>query len=215
MDPDAASLKDIKRRTLRYLMADGLYQLTGGALFTFLGAQGLIVLMVPEGSLRLIYFIVGQCVLMLVALAALRVVQRLKARITYPRAGYAGIDPPSKARITAALLVGLFWSAAIPWQLVLLLRKPSYAQLMPLAPLMVGVFWAVVTVAAWVRERDPHWLGVAAVALASGLWAYHLKAVPSGMFWVLMSMGVASLVLGTVRLRRFLREKPKPAETET
>jgi len=218
MDLNATSLKDIERRTLRYHTADGLYQLMGGAIFAFVGGQGLIVMMVPEGPFRWFFFLLGQCVLPLpVALLALWAVQKCKARMTYPRLGYAQMRfaPLTKLRVAAVLLVAAFGSAAVAGIAFLLIRKQTTPEeLALLGALLTGTIWTVFGFVAWVKERDPHHLWAAGAALASGLMAYYLKASRTGVFWVFVSMGVASLVLGTVRLRRFLRENPKAAETE-
>lgn len=52
------------------------------------------------------------------------------------------------------------------------------------------------------------------ISLGLGVWVWRTNAGWAGLNWAFLWLGLAALVTGGVRLRRFLRENPKAAETE-
>jgi hypothetical protein len=50
------------------------------------------------------------------------------------------------------------------------------------------------------------------ISLGLGVWVWRTKAGWAGLNWAFLWLGLVSLVLGALRLRRFLRENPKAVE---
>jgi uncharacterized membrane protein len=65
-----------------------------------------------------------------------------------------------------------------------------------------------------VRGLNGRLLMLSMISLGLGVWLWRAAAGWTGLSWAFLWLGIAGLALGALRLRIFLRENPKPAETE-
>jgi asparagine N-glycosylation enzyme membrane subunit Stt3 len=77
-----------------------------------------------------------------------------------------------------------------------------------LTPACLGLFFSVAFVIASIRERAPHFLALAAVALLLAIVIATIGMGESGLNWMLLSLGIAAVTLGGWRLSRDLRANP-------
>jgi hypothetical protein len=213
MDPDATSLKDIERRQPKYWSMDGLPQLVTGVGWVLWGSVYLIGLSLLEGrSYRLYWGIATGCVLFW-GIAVQGAINKLKERMTYPRVGYAQM--PLSGRIAVAVYVAALLVLGA-WSLSLMDLRIDLHGFGPFVVCGVLAFAiAVPAMQPW-PKHDVSWgnLLMLAVGLAMVLKVRDKALRDSAIYWTLACMGVVSIVFGALRLRRFLRENPKVAETE-
>ena len=128
--------------------------------------------------------------------------RRLKERITLPRAGYARFkQPPAWAKVIVALaILAVVFAPVGDTEST---RPPLVMALVSLGMLREGG-----------RARNGRFLILAAISLGLGVWVWRTRAGWIGLTWAFLWLGAAALVTGALRLRRFLRENPKVAETE-
>jgi hypothetical protein len=134
-------------------------------------------------------------------------IEKLKERITFPRVGYVQAKL-QKARIAdyvpLALFAGLQLAEAFGHGLdlhgvgsVLIGGVVALAIALPaMRPWTADAAWICLTILGW------------------QLWSRPRSEGYSGMYWTLVCLGLIGIVFGVLRLRRFLRENPKVAETE-
>jgi hypothetical protein len=211
---DAASLKEIERRRPRYWHIDGLPQLATGSGWLLWGGLYLAGLALLERrSYRLYWPIVTGCVL-LWGIAVQVVMGKLKEHMTYPRAGYA--RQSLKERTLRRSMVGpLLLASATLTSMALRINLSIYG------PLLVGGLIAIALAEPSMRPASKHhgeilyWGLLLELALSLGMMIqYRVRsATDAAVYWTLLSMGAAALLLGALRLRRFLRENPKNTES--
>ena len=201
MQPDLA---DLGSRPRRYWNVDGLPELVMGLLWMTWGAAWLIGESLPRGSTRGVYWLVAPLALVGSGWAAAWLIKWLKARITFPRMGYVEWKEPSRrvhllsagaAVVVAAVLAGVA------------VRGGGAARNVPST---LGVILSLAFVFASFSQRAPHYLALAAVALALGL-AFGSR--PGGWTeanWLFVALGAATAVVGALRLAVFLRHNPRP-----
>jgi len=216
MDLDATSLKDIERRQPKYWNMDGLPQLVTGVGWLLWGGLYLIGLSMLEGrSYRLYWGIVTGCVL-LWGIAVQLAMGKLKERMTYPRAGYAGM-PIRGHGIVRRTAAGVLMLGAMTLNLIgLRINLHGFGTFV-----VCGVIaLAIAEPATWPASKNHlevvyGWILLSlAVYLAMVLQVRDKSPNDAAAYWTLVCMGLIGIVFGALRLRRFLRENPKAAETE-
>jgi hypothetical protein len=91
-------LREIQRRPAKYWNADGLPELVMGLLWMTWGAAWLVGEALPRGPIWNMYWTFTPALLALSGMAAIWATKKLKAWITFPRAGYVEWKEPSGAR---------------------------------------------------------------------------------------------------------------------
>jgi hypothetical protein len=201
---ESIDLRDLERRSARYWSEDGLPELALGALWILWGAAWLVGNALPRGLLWNLYWIITPAALALSAAAAVWATKRLKARITFPRAGYVAWKAPTgRQRLVAAAVAVAGASAAV----VLIQAGRASGVERATAPAL-GVLLSLGFLVASLTQRVPLLLALAGVALVLGLAAGSLVIGWSGANWMLVGMGAAAIAAGAVRLRRFLARNP-------
>ena len=206
-------LKDIERRPPKYWSMDGLPQLVTGIGWVLWGGLYLIGLSLLEGRpYRLYWGIATGCVLFW-GIAVQGAMSRLKERMTYPRVGYAQM--PLSRRIAVAVYLALVLVLGA-WSLNFMGLRIDLHGFGPFV--ICGVIAFAIAAPAmqpW-PKHDVSWGNLLwlAMALAMVLKVRDKTANDSAMYWTLVCMGVVSIAFGVLRMRRFLRENPKVAETE-
>ena len=198
-------LKEIERRTLKYWNVDGLPELLMGSLWVLWGGLWLAGTALPKGPAYVAFWLVVPFVLASSGIFSRWAVQKLKERITYPRAGYVLTKQPRWVGVIVAL-ASLLALAALVFGLV----RGSESTLPPLLVAIVSLGLFILAV----HESNERLLILAVISLGLGVWVWRTNAGWAGLNWTFLWLGLAALVTGALRLRRFLRENPKAAETE-
>lgn len=209
-------LKDVERRTLRYQTSDGLHQMNTGLIFLLAGGLAVLVAALPKESFRWPHFVASQILLLAVAFGGLWVIGKIKERITYPRVGYARmqVTPEANVRLVRAMVAVFVLGFVVVAGLAVLIVRGNVSNQEELVSPVLALWIAICSFVAWTRERDPHLLWAPVMPVAAGLFLFGVEAGWRSFGWVIACYGLSFLVLGALRLRRFLRENPKVAVAE-
>ena len=202
MQPDIDALT---ARSQRYWNADGLPELIMGVLWMVWGSAWLFGQNLPHDWRWNAYWSATPVLLAGSGSLAVWAIKRLKARFTFPRAGYVEWKEPTRgARLAAAAVAAV--SAAV---LAIAVLRNDGSRGMFAAPIL-GVLLSLGFVVASLRQRAPHLLALAAVALALGVALGAIEGSWSSANWLFVGLGAAAAVLGAVRFTRFLKQHPRP-----
>jgi hypothetical protein len=201
-------LKDIERRQPKYWTMDGLPQSVTGIVWLLWGGVYLIGMSLLEGKPYRAYWAV---VTLLVAFWGITIswaLGELKERMTYPRAGYAQM--PLKGRIGVAVyIVGVLTVGVMSLNLIGL-----RIDLHGFGPFLVGGLIALAIAAPAMRPWSKNAVeGVYVLWLAILLQPRARTPNDAAACWTLVRLGLVGIVVGVLRLWRFLPENPKAAET--
>lgn len=197
-------LDELARRPARYWNIDGLPELVMGLLWMVWGGAWLIGRAVPHDWRWTAYWLIVPPALALSGVAAAWATRRLKERITFPRAGYvAWRQPDGRTRILVG--AGIVVVASALALLVLTSRaQPAAGN----APAVMTVILSLSFVAIGLRQRAPHFLALAGVAVAMALAIGTIASGWASMNWLFVALGAACALVGAVRLALFLRAHP-------
>jgi hypothetical protein len=203
---DQRELKDIERRSSSYWTIDGLPELLMGVLWMTWGGLWLIGTALPRGMAYTCFWLVVPPALACFGIFGNRTLQRLKERVTYPRAGYVRLKkPPAWVGVIVVLGLSLTVAAAV---LGFVSDSENILPPLVLAVVSLGLLGEAV------RGLNGRLLMLSMISLGLGVWLWRAAAGWTGLSWAFLWLGIAGLALGALRLRIFLRENPKPAETE-
>jgi hypothetical protein len=195
-----AELHELEQRPQRYWNVDGIPELVMGGLWLLWGGAFLIGEALPRGWVGVVYYLTVPLVLALSGFAGRRLVTRLKERVTYPRTGY--VDYPASAR-RACVITGALAIAAAATLVVFAVSAERLA-----AP-AVGVVLCLMFLVMSLRQRAPHLLALAAVALILGVAGGVVQLGWSSLNWLFVGMGLAAASVGGFRLCRYLKANPR------
>lgn len=200
-------LKRIEQRPAKYWNADGLPELMMGVTWILWGGAMWFGQSLPRGTAWNAYWMITPAFLALSGVAATWATRKLKARITFPRGGYVAWKEPTRAARLASAGIAAVTAAA----LVGLIARSRAAGVEQIVVPGFGVLLSVGFVVASLKQRAPHLLVLAGVALMLGL-AFSVRSAGwDSMNWMLIAIGAASALVGAVRLRLFLRQNPLEA----
>ncbi len=152
----------LARQTRRYWYEDGFADLGMGAYLFALGLIFIAEAVTPSGSpLDLVWTFGWPVVLIGGGLLVNFLVQRLKARYTYPRTGYVSYEKEGNARIPR--LIGVFVTAALVAAAVILLSRGWHN-----FALLFGLVFTAGFLYVGFRIGLVRYLALAAFSLASG-----------------------------------------------
>jgi hypothetical protein len=203
---DQGELQEIERRS-KYWSVDGLPQLVASLGWLVWGVLYLIGAVTFVGRSYLAYSGAVWFTLFLWGFGVKWAIEKLKERITYPRVGYA------EAKIREAGLADY-----IPLALYTgFLLAETFGHRVDMhgggAILLGGVAALAIALPA-MRPWASNAAWIFLIVLGAHLWRPQVSADYRGMYWTLVCLGLIGIVFGALRLRRFLRENPKVAETE-
>jgi hypothetical protein len=198
------NLDDVARRPQRYWDVDGLPELMMGCLWMIWGAAWLLGENLPRDGHYQMYWLFVPALLALSGFAAVWATKRLKARLTFPRTGYVEWKEPTRSAKLAAAAVAMLSAMA----LVLMISRDRARGEQATAPVL-GVILSLAFVVASLRQRAPHYLALAGVAVALGLAFGATNGGWESANRMFVALGAASALLGAVRLARFLRQHPR------
>jgi len=205
---ERAHLAALMQRTRRYWYDDGLWELATGIFFLALALFLALEAVTPRGSrLWLLFGLGGPVIFIGLPLAIYRLVNRVKARITYPRTGYVRYRAQHGRRARILRAAGL--GAALGVLLSTSLQMGWEIQLPLLFGAVGAMAFALVGYSLGLRRFYvlAGWSALAGVVIAR----LPLSNLASGaLFWLALGLGVS--VSGLYTLRRYLSSAPKPRE---
>lgn len=199
------NLDDISRRPQQYWNVDGLPELVMGLLWMVWGGAWLVGDTLPRDWRWNAYWMFTPALLALSGVAAVWITKRLKARLTFPRTGYVDWQEPGRGTKLAGAAVALVAAMV----LVLILRTDIETS-RHAAPAL-GVILSLGFLVASIRQRAPHLLALAGVAVALGLVLGTTGGGWTSANWLFVGLGAAAALAGAVRLARFMRKHPHPS----
>ena len=201
---DTFDLEEVRSRSQRYWNVDGLPELMMGLVWMLWGGAWLFGQSLPRGAVWNVYWMFTPLLLVFSGVASVWATKKLKARITFPRAGYVEWNAPTRAQRLTAAAVAVVTASVV----VALITRSRTEGLERVAAPGLGVILSLAFVAASFTQRAPHLLVLAPVALLLGL--AFAAATPGwdAMNWMFIALGGATALLGAVRLWMFLRSHP-------
>ena len=206
---DTVDLEEVQRRSQRYWHVDGLPELVMGLTWVLWGGSWLFGQSLPRGSAWNIYWTFTPALLVFSGVASVWATKRLKARITFPRAGYVEWLAPTRAQRLSAAAIALVTASV----LVALISRSRTEGLEQIAAPAIGVILSLAFVIASFSQKAPHLLVLAGVALLLGLAFGTVKTGWDAMNWMLIALGAATALLGAIRLGLFVRSHPLAQRT--
>jgi hypothetical protein len=204
-------IQNLERRVRAYWYEDGIAEMATGGVFVLLGLYFGLQGYLGEGS-TLGGILQASLILLFIAGAYVtrRVINSLKARLTYPRTGYVAYHVDARATrlrgiaagvlgmIAAALLIGLYGSVH------------SLDAVVLATGVLIALIWAILCARA---ARVNRFYALAALSLALGA-VLSLSGWPQGyaLGCFYGSLGIATMVSGGLALRQYLDRNPIPAE---
>jgi len=199
-----AELRALENRPRRYWNVDGIPELMMGLVWILWGGALLVGEALPRGSAANVYWMVFPAVLVLSGVASNWAIKKLKERLTYPRTGYIEYREPARhVRLLTGLMVVVTAAA-----LAALIVTGRAAGLEHTAAPAIGVILSLAFVVASIRQKAPHFLALAGVALALGAAFATLKLGFAAINWLFVWLGVVATIMGVWRLRRYLQQHP-------
>ncbi len=200
------SLSELEGRPQKHWNVDGLPELMMGVLWLIWGGLWLLGDRFAGGQERGVYWTAAPVAVVLLALSAKRVLRAVKARVTYPRVGYAeartGGWRATVAALAVALLVAVFGLSCA--------GSPQAVRAIP-AIVSFGIAAVFVLVSRRLGAGYLRW--VAVIPAAMGVYAWRAGLGAASFRWLFLLLGAVCTAGGAVRLRRFLRDNPAPPGT--
>jgi len=197
-------LGEIERRPAKYWNADGLPEVMMGLVWVLWGTAWLVGESLPHGTAWNIYWMFTPALLALSGVASVWATKKLKARITFPRGGYVEWKAPTRTQRVIGAMIAMV-TAALLAALVVRARAQGTERV---APAVFGVLLSLGFVIASLTQRAPHMLALAGVALALGLAFGALDLGWQSMNWMMVVLGLATILSGSLRLGMFLKRNP-------
>ena len=196
------NLTEIEGRPARSWSVDGLQELIMGVLWMMWGGSWLLGQLLPKNWMWGLYWTVVPVLLAFSGFAGNWAVKRLKERITFPRTGYVELKEPSRAVRLGTAAVAIVVSCALAAMIVRSEGKSVEHMITP----AVGVILSLSFLVASVKQKAPHYLVLAGVALALGIAFGALRTGWESLNWMFVVLGVIAAISGGIRLSRFVEK---------
>jgi hypothetical protein len=136
--------------------------------------------------------------------------RKLKERLTFPVGGYVTFPDPTRSQRVLAVVLAMVVSAGVSALVVSRREMPSLGDL---AAPACGLLIAFASLIPALRWRLPHYLIVSTTSLALSLWVLWTRPGPeNGMILLFLGLGTVTVIVGAVRLGRFLHHHPQCTE---
>jgi hypothetical protein len=195
-------------RAYAHWLKDGLFEIGAGILLAGVGALRAILHFVPKGSATYYWLAAGLFVFMGAYIwGAQRVGRALKARLTYPRTGYAAFKPRTYTIRSILALVALLILAGVLGAMVgVLATQPDQQRVGTVVPIAMGLVGALALARAARRfeVNRYYYLGAFSIGLGFALGALGVGVV-LGLSLFYLGIGLALALTGCVALVQYLR----------
>jgi hypothetical protein len=196
------NLAEIEGRPGRSWNMDGLQELMMGVLWMTWGGAFLLGELLPKNWVRGVYWTLVPALLALSGFGGNWLVKRLKARITFPRTGYLELKEPSRAVRFGTAALAITMAAALAAVIVRMDGKGVEHLITPVVGVIVSLSFLVVSV----KQKAPHYLVLAGVALALGIAFGVLRTGWESLNWMFVVLGAVAAISGGNRVRRFVEK---------
>lgn len=202
----APDLDDLARRPQRYWNVDGLPELMMGVLWMLWGGAWPLGMSLPHDWRFGLYWLITPTLLVLSGFAAVWAVKAVKARLTFPRTGYVDWDRPGRAARWGTAMVAIVGGLILAIGILLMKSGGRPEQMaMPITTVILSLAFVVASI----RQRAPHYLALAAVAVALAIALGRMRTGWESLAWLFVFLGLATAAIGAVRLALFLRRHPR------
>lgn len=201
-----ADLRELEQRPKRYWNVDGIPELMMGLVWMVWGAALIYGEALPKGRGSNWYWMVVPMVLVLSGVVSNWAVKKLKERLTYPRTGWVEMKEPSRGVRQLAAGIAVVSAGALAAMIV----TGRVNGLEHTATPGIGLVLSLSFVIASIRQKAPHMLALAAVALVLGFSFGMLKLGWESLSWMFLWLGLAAALVGGWRLRRYLAANRMP-----
>ena len=206
-------LQDVEGRIKRYWFTDGIGELMGGGMFLLLGLYFSAQQYFGDQSMAGV-ILQSSFVLILIGgvFVARRVVNILKARVTYPRTGYVEYRTNDKNMMWKRIFTAALAMAVAASSVYIARRIDAIDSIVAVTGVLVAVILFVKQGWTWGVGR---FYVLSAVSLILGI-ALSVSGLSRGYnlgaFYGLM--GIAFAISGGLTLRRYLQDNPMSAENQ-
>lgn len=201
----ATELRELETRSQRYWTVDGIPELVMGLVWVLWGTALIAEDALPRNAWGAALTMAIPAVLVLSGVGANWLTRRLKERLSYPRTGYVEFQAPSRRQRLLVAGVAMVTAAV----LAAMIATGRAAGMEHVASPAIGLVISLAFLVMSLRQRSPHLLALAGVALALGIGIGMLKLGWRSLNWLFIGLGVASAAVGAWRLRRYLAAHPR------
>ena len=204
-DPLQHDIDQARQRAARYWVADGLNEMTSGALLLLIGAYLMLEPQVSVSPVARVVVILGFAVtLLVVSLLTRRLVLHLKDRYVHPRTGYIALSEKKSpaARWFAGGLAGAIGA--------IVAIAVNQEQLLAWLPAIQGVFFGACYLFAWHKLRLMRFPveGLCAVVAGLVIVSLHLtEDLATGVLFLVVGLLLAAG--GALAFRSYLQTAPE------
>ena len=203
-----ARVQQARRRSVRYWFEDGVVEIVLGTGFALMGLYFGVLAVLPNGASRALAGSLGLPGLMVAMILGGRfLIARAKERMVYPRTGYVSFARPAPWRRVVTPILGFVVATLL---VVLARRAPSLVDWIPgLQGLLLGGLFLV-------ANRSAKLLRLSLLSLVSAITGLLLSirgdSTEVGLAILYGGIGLLMAGMGTLALRRYLRQAPPPED---
>lgn len=206
-----SKLSDVERRVRRYWFTDGLGELIGGGMFILMGIYfGLQEYLGQNSMLGGILQVSLVLVLVGGMYVSRRLINALKARVTYPRTGYVEYQVDDRNLRSRRIWVAVLALAISALTMVFVNLFQFFDAIVAVTGVAVGLI--LITLRAKASGMARFYV-LGAISIVLGL-ALSISKLPDGysLGYFYGLMGLSFLLSGGLTLQRYLEENPLPGD---
>ncbi len=210
----AKRILDVDKRVRRYWYSDGIVELVFGGLFLLLGMfLSLMGYLGEDSTAGTAVAVIMVLTMMGGVLGMQRLVNTLKARLTYPRTGFVEYRAGDKEGTQRRYLVMTIILAGMVLLILMLSHLPGLDSTVLATGLIMGLVFIAVRAKSSGGLMRFYILGGLSILLGVGLSLSGLsRSFGLGLFFDLL--GITMMVTGGFVLQGYVRDNPMPADEE-
>ncbi len=202
-------INELTKRTNRYLYEDGFVEIAIGFFFFTIGVLLRAWLAIKSGSVWSSLFVLGLPLLTIgAAFFLIRLIQRTKERVTFPRTGYVAYR---QGKTTRKRWSKLMWMGLIGLFLLMFFIPERYARMSLPEGLFLGLILGDIGHSLGIQRF--YFLATLSMILGVGA-AVLVNDDILGTIITLTGMGLAMILSGGFTFVAYIRQYPKAAEDE-